>query len=53
MDWVLAHTHLPGLDTVQTIGAAATMWVGVVVGKWVIKIVTGAVNMIAAQAGKK
>jgi hypothetical protein len=53
MDWILNHTHLPGLDTVQTIGAAATMWVGVVIGKQIIRIVGGAINTLIANANRK
>lgn len=53
MDWVLNHTHLPGLDSLQTVGAAAAMWVGVIVGKAIVNVVSGAVNYALSQARKK
>lgn len=53
MDWILNHTHLPGLDTVQTIGAAATMWIGVVVGKQIVALLGRVLATLQSAANKK
>lgn len=53
MDWILAHTRLPGLDTLQTIGAGASLYIGVIVGKAIVKIVGEAVQFAIAKAKQK
>ena len=53
MDWILAHTHLPGLDTVQTIGSGVSLMIGAAIGKVVVNFATGVINQVTAQARKK
>jgi hypothetical protein len=48
MGWVLDHTHLPGLDTLQSIGAGIALTVGYIAGKALInftgRVLQGAIN---------
>lgn len=53
MNWILEHTHLPGLDTVQTIGAAAAMWLGVVIGKQIVALLGRALGVLQSAANNK